>query len=196
MIRSTKLLQLLFTGVLIGAPALFAFSPGPRGPVAGVPTDNNGASCVACHRTFAPANSDSRGKLEIWWINSPTPPASPRRFGSRLNTLRHSAGVSSSPPASPVIRPRVPALLCLMTLSWFVADSASLFLPAPANPNPSLPHTHSLPPALERALGWNGSLIGPRRQMRWVTLPSTSPATPPTTATTTPMTASTPPASR
>ncbi len=65
MIRSTKLLQLLFTSVLIGAPALFAFSTGPRGPVAGVPTDNNGASCVACHRTFAPANSDSRGKLEI-----------------------------------------------------------------------------------------------------------------------------------
>ncbi len=63
--RSTRIFQLLFTGALLGASSLFAFSTGPRGPVAGVPTDNNGANCTACHRTFAPANSDSTGKFQI-----------------------------------------------------------------------------------------------------------------------------------
>ncbi len=51
--------------LLLAVPAAFAFSRGPAGPVSGVPTDNNGATCTACHRTFTPANSDPRGKLEI-----------------------------------------------------------------------------------------------------------------------------------
>jgi hypothetical protein len=65
MIRITELLQLLVVGALFGVPALFAFSTGPRAPVAGVPSDVNGQNCTLCHRTFAPANSDGRGKLEI-----------------------------------------------------------------------------------------------------------------------------------
>ncbi|MBL8236889.1 MAG: hypothetical protein JNM66_05690 [Bryobacterales bacterium] len=62
---STRIFSLLFAGALLGAPAAFAFSTGPRGPVAGVPTDNNGANCTACHRTFAPANSDNTGRFQI-----------------------------------------------------------------------------------------------------------------------------------
>lgn len=62
---STRIFQLLFTGALLAGSSLFAFSTGPTFTVAGVPTDNNGANCTQCHRTFAPANSDSRGKLEI-----------------------------------------------------------------------------------------------------------------------------------
>ena len=65
MSQPTRILQFLLTGALLGAPAAFAFSTGPRAPVSGVPTDNAGANCTACHRTFAPANSDSRGKFEI-----------------------------------------------------------------------------------------------------------------------------------
>jgi uncharacterized protein (TIGR03437 family) len=62
---STRIFQLLFAGALLSGASLFAFSTGPRAPVSGVPTDNNGANCTQCHRTFAPANSDPRGKFEI-----------------------------------------------------------------------------------------------------------------------------------
>jgi uncharacterized protein (TIGR03437 family) len=65
MIRSTRILQLLFTGALLSAPALFAFSTGPRAPVAGVPTDLNGQTCTICHATFAPVNSDPAGAVKI-----------------------------------------------------------------------------------------------------------------------------------
>lgn len=63
--RLTRIFQLLVVGAVLGAPALFAFSTGPRATVAGVPTDNGGQNCTICHRTFAPANSDPRGSLEI-----------------------------------------------------------------------------------------------------------------------------------
>ena len=65
MTRTAKLLTLLFAGTLLGGSSLFAFSTGPRNPASGVPTDVNGQNCTLCHRTFAPANSDSRGKLQI-----------------------------------------------------------------------------------------------------------------------------------
>ena len=65
MIRLTNLFQMLLTGVLLGAPALLAFSTGPTFPVSGVPGENNGGTCVNCHTTFRPVNSDPRGKLEI-----------------------------------------------------------------------------------------------------------------------------------
>ncbi len=62
---STRIFQLLFAGVLLSASAGFARSTGPTVPVSGVPTDNNGANCTQCHRTFVPADSDSRGKFAI-----------------------------------------------------------------------------------------------------------------------------------
>lgn len=65
MIRLTHLFQLFLMGTLLGAPALFAFSTGPTFPVSGVPGENNGGTCVNCHTTFRPVNSDPRGKLEI-----------------------------------------------------------------------------------------------------------------------------------
>jgi len=65
MSQPTGILRLLVAGALLGAPAAFAFSTGPRAPVSGVPTDNGGANCTACHRTFTPANSDATGRLEI-----------------------------------------------------------------------------------------------------------------------------------
>lgn len=65
MTRPTRIFQLLFSAALLSSSALFAFSTGPRAPVAGVPTDLGGQTCVICHRTFAPVNSDPRGKLEI-----------------------------------------------------------------------------------------------------------------------------------
>jgi uncharacterized protein (TIGR03437 family) len=65
MIRSTRILQLLLTGALLSAPALFAFSTGPRVPAAGVPTDFNGQTCTICHSTFAPVNSDPTGAVKI-----------------------------------------------------------------------------------------------------------------------------------
>jgi uncharacterized protein (TIGR03437 family) len=65
MLQSTRIFQLLFTAALLSAPSVLAFSTGPRGPVSAVPTENNGNTCTACHRTFAPANSDTAGKFEI-----------------------------------------------------------------------------------------------------------------------------------
>ncbi|MBI2687538.1 MAG: hypothetical protein HYX27_14590 [Acidobacteria bacterium] len=63
--RLNKLFQIFFTGAILASPALFAFSTGPRVPAAGVPTDFNGQTCTICHQTFAPVNSDPRGKVEI-----------------------------------------------------------------------------------------------------------------------------------
>ncbi len=44
--------------------SLIAFSTGPPIQRAGVPSDG-GLTCVACHRTFAPADSDPRGSVRI-----------------------------------------------------------------------------------------------------------------------------------
>ena len=63
--QTTRIFQFLIAGALLGAPALFAFSTGPRSAVSGVPTDGGGGTCANCHRTFAPANSDGSGMLEI-----------------------------------------------------------------------------------------------------------------------------------
>lgn len=65
MTRRNRIQILLLAGAALMAPAAFAFSTGPTFPVSGVPTDNNGANCTQCHRTFAPANSDDRGRFQI-----------------------------------------------------------------------------------------------------------------------------------
>lgn len=63
--QSTRILRLFVAGALLWAPAAFGFSRGPTLPVSGVPTDSGGQNCTRCHSTFAPANSDPSGKLEI-----------------------------------------------------------------------------------------------------------------------------------
>src|SRR5882724_9065197 len=51
--------------VLISSPiALMAFSTGPPVKRTGATVDG-GLNCTACHRTFAPANSDARGSVAI-----------------------------------------------------------------------------------------------------------------------------------
>src|SRR5438045_3551461 len=44
--------------------SLMGFSTGPPLRRTGAPVDG-GTNCTACHRTFAPANSDPRGSLRI-----------------------------------------------------------------------------------------------------------------------------------
>lgn len=65
MSRSYRLFTVIAAGAFLGAPALLALSSGPQVPAAGVPTDMGGQTCTSCHRTFAPANSDPRGNLQI-----------------------------------------------------------------------------------------------------------------------------------
>ena len=50
---------------LLSASAVMGFSRGAPFASSGVPTDMAGRDCSACHRTFAPANSDARGKLTV-----------------------------------------------------------------------------------------------------------------------------------
>lgn len=64
MSAKSHLLSLLFTGAVFTAPAVFGFSGGPPA-ASGVPSDFGGRDCSACHRTFAPANSDARGSFQI-----------------------------------------------------------------------------------------------------------------------------------
>lgn len=56
----TRLTSMLF-GLLLSIPA-WATTTGPPADRSGVPGTND---CTACHRTFAPANSDARGNFEI-----------------------------------------------------------------------------------------------------------------------------------
>ena len=57
--------KLFWTAAFSAFPLLmFAFSGGPPIRRTGAPADG-GTDCSACHRTFAPANSDSRGFVRI-----------------------------------------------------------------------------------------------------------------------------------
>ncbi len=57
--------KLFWTAAFSAFPLLmFAFSGGPPIRRTGAPADG-GTDCTACHRTFAPANSDSRGFVRI-----------------------------------------------------------------------------------------------------------------------------------
>lgn len=57
--------RLFWSAALASLPLMmYAFSAGPPIRRAGVPVDG-GTDCAACHRTFAPANSDSRGFVRI-----------------------------------------------------------------------------------------------------------------------------------
>ena len=53
-------LFLAYTAPLV----LQAFSTGPPIRRTGAPVDG-GLNCTACHQTFAPANSDPRGKFQL-----------------------------------------------------------------------------------------------------------------------------------
>src|SRR4051812_36766208 len=50
--------------LIINAIELMAFSTGPPVKRTGAAVDG-GLNCTACHRTFAPANSDTRGGVTI-----------------------------------------------------------------------------------------------------------------------------------
>ena len=55
----------VFFSLVGGMPfALMAFSTGPPPHRTGAPADGGG-NCTACHRTYAPANSDPRGSVSI-----------------------------------------------------------------------------------------------------------------------------------
>ena len=59
-------LRILFTlGVLSALPSAMGFSNGPPIRRAGVPGDDGGTTCVACHRTFVTVNPDTVGKVTI-----------------------------------------------------------------------------------------------------------------------------------
>src|SRR5258708_6582857 len=59
--QSTKL---VFNTLAITPALLMAFSSGPPPMRTGVPVDG-GLTCTACHRTYAPVNSDVRGRVFI-----------------------------------------------------------------------------------------------------------------------------------
>lgn len=66
MFRPNTLLQILFTGALLGAPSLFARAAFPPIASAGVPTDASAANaCSQCHQPAGSANTDTRGRLQI-----------------------------------------------------------------------------------------------------------------------------------
>lgn len=50
---------------LLSTGAVMGFSRGAPANASGVPTDMNGRTCAACHTTFAPPNSDGRGKVSV-----------------------------------------------------------------------------------------------------------------------------------
>jgi len=75
----------LLVGALFAAPALLAFSSGPTAAVSGVPTDNGGQTCTMCHTTFAPVNSDTRGRLEILLERTTYNPGIPMKVRVRLS---------------------------------------------------------------------------------------------------------------
>ncbi len=63
MIRTTAR-KLIFTAALVFPVTLMAFSTGPPQRRTGAAVDG-GLTCTACHRTFAPADSDPRGSVMI-----------------------------------------------------------------------------------------------------------------------------------
>jgi len=56
--------KLIFTAALVFPVTMMAFSTGPPQRRTGAAVDG-GTNCTACHRTFAPADSDPRGKIMI-----------------------------------------------------------------------------------------------------------------------------------
>lgn len=56
--------KLIVTGCLITPAFLLAVSAGPGPRLTGAAVDG-GRDCTACHRSFAPANSDSRGGIRL-----------------------------------------------------------------------------------------------------------------------------------
>lgn len=63
MIRTTAR-KLIFTAALVFPVTLMAFSTGPPQRRTGAAVDG-GLNCTACHKTFAPADSDPRGSVMI-----------------------------------------------------------------------------------------------------------------------------------
>lgn len=62
--KSNMLFRIVLCLVTVAPVALLALSTGPPAQRTGAPVDG-GLDCTACHRTFAPANSDPRGSVEI-----------------------------------------------------------------------------------------------------------------------------------
>ena len=56
--------KMVWSAVATFPVVLFAFSTGPPAQRTGAPVDG-GLNCTACHRTFAPANSDPRGSVTV-----------------------------------------------------------------------------------------------------------------------------------
>ena len=60
----------LLSAALAAFPVVVcAFSGGPPIQRTGAPNDGTGQDCTACHRTYAPANSDPRGYVRINAVN-------------------------------------------------------------------------------------------------------------------------------
>ncbi|MBM3752813.1 MAG: hypothetical protein FJW38_02385 [Acidobacteria bacterium] len=86
MFRSRTLLQLLITGALLSAPALFARSAFPPIAASGVPTDASAANaCSQCHQPAGGANTDSRGRLQIMVDNLTYTPGVKKRIKVRID---------------------------------------------------------------------------------------------------------------
>lgn len=56
--------KLIATGTLVFPLFVLAFSGGPNPRLTGAAVDG-GRECTACHRSFAPANSDARGQVSL-----------------------------------------------------------------------------------------------------------------------------------
>ena len=63
-IATARLAATIFAALLLAPAGAVAFTTGPPVRRSGVPEDG-GVTCVVCHRTFAPANSDPRGSIAI-----------------------------------------------------------------------------------------------------------------------------------
>ncbi|MFN0101997.1 MAG: choice-of-anchor V domain-containing protein [Bryobacteraceae bacterium] len=80
------MLQILFTGALLSAPALFARSTFPPIAASGVPTDASAANaCTQCHQPAGGANSDSRGRLQIMVETMTYTPGVKKRIKVRID---------------------------------------------------------------------------------------------------------------
>jgi uncharacterized protein (TIGR03437 family) len=59
----------VLAGFLGASAGLHARSIGPLAAYTGAPMDFAGRNCTACHQTFAPANSDARGRITLQAVN-------------------------------------------------------------------------------------------------------------------------------
>ena len=57
--------RLLLFACLLIPEILLGFTRNPPGRRSGVPTDDAGATCVACHRTFVTVNPDTVGSVTV-----------------------------------------------------------------------------------------------------------------------------------